>query len=210
MSAFLGPIHYWLYRKIELQQALVNQLLELAKEQDSFDLAKALNEKYGCLEDKPLEDMIDVHNIHGWLQAKVSLVEYKLAEVVTYLLDKSPECMPQIRRIFYEAGAECGRSLLDNEDLSLEGLYKGITDALLEGMPCDHVFKLIEVSNCKVVWEKTTCVHKKYWQEVHGDVQHYYELRDAWYEGFAYSTGTQFKKLDEKVYQLERGDLCTQ
>ncbi|MDF2537502.1 MAG: hypothetical protein K0S76_523 [Herbinix sp.] len=29
MSAFLGPIHYWLYHKIQLQQSIVDELYEL-------------------------------------------------------------------------------------------------------------------------------------------------------------------------------------
>jgi len=29
MSAFLGPIHYWLYNKIQLQQAIVDDIYAL-------------------------------------------------------------------------------------------------------------------------------------------------------------------------------------
>ena len=31
MSAFLGPIHYWLYNKIQQQQAIVDELYVLGE-----------------------------------------------------------------------------------------------------------------------------------------------------------------------------------
>lgn len=205
MSAFLGPIHYWLYRKITLQQTLTDKVINLAETKGLASLRKELDEKYGVLENRPLEEMIDESNIHGWLQKRVSLVEYKLAETVTRLLEKDAMAMGEIKKIFYAEGEKVGSECLSEEVLTLPQLFKGITDSLLDGMPCDHALELVEQSEKEVVWRRTTCVHASYWEAVGGNIAHYYELRAAWLEGYAYSTGTKFEMIDEITYTLKRG-----
>ena len=40
MSAFLGPIHFWLYNKIQFQESLIDELIRYAADQGfSDDLA---------------------------------------------------------------------------------------------------------------------------------------------------------------------------
>lgn len=205
MSAFLGPIHYWLYRKISLQQALTDEIITLATSKGLTSLRSELDEKYGVLEDRPLEEMIDENNIHGWLQQRVSLVEYKLAETVTRLLAKDSKVMDEIKKVFYAAGEKVGSECLRDEVVTLPQLFKGITDSLLDGMPCDHALALIDQSENEVVWKRSICVHAPYWEAVGGDIANYYVLRAAWLEGYAYSTGTKFEMIDEITYTLKRG-----
>lgn len=210
MSAFLGPIHYWLYRKIELQEELTTQLLILAKNKGIEDLEEKLDEKYGRLAHEPLEEMIDKHNIHGWLQQKVALVEYRLAATVTEMIKKDSLAIEEMARIFYEEGEKIGASYQQEEALTLVQVYKGITDSLLDGMPCDRVIQIINESEDKIIWTRNGCIHEQYWKAVGGDIVYYYRLREAWLIGFAYGTGTTFTKLDETTYQIERGITCTQ
>ena len=66
MSAFLGPIHFWLYNKIRFQEGLSDRILSHAKEQ-SWKNAGIIAGKYEISELKPLEELIDLRNIHGWL-----------------------------------------------------------------------------------------------------------------------------------------------
>jgi len=205
MSAFLGPIHHWLYRKISLQQILTDKVIDLAEAKGLTSLRKELDEKYGILENRPLEEMIDENNIHGWLQERVSLVEYKLAETVTRLLAVDAGVMDEIKKVFYAEGEKVGSEFLREEALTLPQLFKGITDSLLDGMPCDHALALMEQSEDKVIWKRTTCVHAPYWEAVGGDIANYYELRAAWLDGYAYSTGTKFEMIDEVTYTLGRG-----
>lgn len=206
MSAFLGPIHYWLYRKITLQQEVVNEIIALAEEKGLKDLGKTLDEKYGILENRPLEEMIDEGNIHGWLQQRVSLVEYKLADSVTCLLAAHPEAMEEMKKVFCSEGEKVGTECLRDEEVSMGQLFKGMTDSLLDGMPCDHALALMEQDDNKVVWTRTTCVHAPYWEAVDGDIANYYTLREAWLNGFAYSTGTSFEKINDRTYTLKRGN----
>ena len=110
MSAFLGPIHYWLYNKIQIQQSIVNKIIE-AGEETIPELREYLNTKYGKSETRPLEDVIDQSNIHGWLQEQVSREEYKLAESITLLQKKKPEILNEIKDIFQIAGKSIFRTI---------------------------------------------------------------------------------------------------
>ena len=64
MSAFLGPIHYWLYNKIRFQEDLSDSILEAAKAK-GWDESGKLQENYTICELKPLEELIDLADIHG-------------------------------------------------------------------------------------------------------------------------------------------------
>lgn len=200
MSAFLGPIHYWLYNKIKLQQELVVEIAAL----DNNGLEQKLDEKYGVFETKPLEEIIDTGNIHGWLQSRVAQVEYKLAYSVTSLLKKNSELIKEIERIFENKGNEQSSSVADN---NVSKIYKAISDSLLDGMPCDNANTVLENSEDRVVWRRNTCVHKSYWEEVNGDINNYYNLREAFIRGFINDLPVVFEKLDDVTSIIRRSDV---
>lgn len=83
MSAFLGPIHTWLFRKIKFQDELTNTILEIEAQEE---LVKRIDKAYVSLEQGELADIVDSANIHGWLQERISIVENRLAFVVTDIL----------------------------------------------------------------------------------------------------------------------------
>ena len=205
MSAFLGPIHHWLYGKIKLQQQLVEEVIALAKDKGITNLEDSLNSTYGTFDARPLEEIIDENNIHGWLQDKVSRVEYKLAESVTQLLIESVIAINELENIFYKSGEALGERLAREEGLTVPEVYKAISDSLLDGMPCDHAMQLIQQDADEVIWRRVICVHEHYWKEVGGDIQNYYELRKAWLEGLARAVGLTFEAQDENTYVLKRG-----
>ena len=64
MSAFLGPIHHWLYNKIKTQDELTNLYLDYASKQGLSNLAADVNAKYGSMPQGDLADLIDEDNIH--------------------------------------------------------------------------------------------------------------------------------------------------
>ena len=204
MSAFLGPIHYWLYGKIELQEKIVVKVVALGDKKGLSELGETLAQKYGVFSTRPLEEIIDEGNIHGWLQDKVSRVEYKLAESVTEILKKDAGALEEIKGIFSESGAEAAQELLREEDLNLSGVFKGITDKLLDGMPCDHARALTKQEADAIEWSVMQCVHTTYWDEVGGDIEVFYALREAWLEGFSKALGLSFSKTAERSYMISR------
>lgn len=205
MSAFLGPIHYWLYNKIKIQQAVVVDIIALSQRLNALeiDLKNELDIKYGVSETRSLEEAIDQGNIHGWLQACVSQVEYKLAYGVTRLLKSNPELFIDIEALFQNKGKE--QSPVQSTNNASE-IYKAISDSLLDGMPCDHANSVIEENQVRVIWKRNTCVHKNYWDEVGGDINNYYLLREAFIKGFLSSLPVVFKKTNEVTSMIERVD----
>ena len=92
MSAFLGHIHYWLYRKIQLLVERENLIVEkTAKVVD--DLAEELHsisvDTYGepINPSIPLENIIDHGNIHGWLANQINIASVREAAFIRDLLD---------------------------------------------------------------------------------------------------------------------------
>ncbi len=206
MSAFLGPIHHWLYGKIKLQQQLVEEIISLAQAKGLTNLEGSLNSNYGEFDSRPLEEIIDENNIHGWLQDKVSRIEYKLAEGVTQLLAQDKIDMKDIENIFYKSGRAVGEKLAREEDLTLPQVFKVISDSLLDGMPCDHALELVKQEADEVIWKRVICVHERYWKEVGGDIKNYYVLRNAWLKGLVAAIGLGFEQADENTYVLKRGE----
>jgi len=201
MSAFLGPIHYWLYNKIQLQQSIIDEIYVLGEKQ-GLALEEACNQLYGTFENKPLEEMIDHGNIHGWLQERVSQVEYKYAYCVTELLKSNPDTKNTLKTIMAGSGTNLAITMKEYP-LDAKGVYKIIEDNLLDGMPCDHANRLLQQSGTEVVWTRSVCVHSSYWNEVGGDITVYYELRDAWMMALVQELGFVLEKSEHNTYSIK-------
>ena len=202
MSTQLGPIHFWLYEKIQIQQEIVEEILKSGMHLEPT-LREELDSRYGPSEKENLEEVIDVENIHAWLQENVSKSEYKLAYSITRLLDKEQSFMKEAEEIFKKKGKEKSAHLEDNSDNAM-AVYKVIYDSLLDGMPCDHVNELLEENEEQVTWKRNSCVHKAYWDEVGGDVKIYYHLRDAFIRGVLTGTALIYEKEEHSVYRIIR------
>ncbi len=203
MSAFLGPIHYWLYNKIQLQQGIVEELYALGAG-CGLSLQEDCEARYGTSPNRPLEEMIDHGNIHGWLQERVSQVEYKYAYSITRLIHQDKSVKERLKELLHHKGSELGRSL-QGQVQNAPQLFKVISDNLLDGMPCDHANRILGQEESEVIWTRSTCVHSNYWEEVGGDIGLYYELREDWIRGLAEECGFTFERQDEKTFRLKAG-----
>lgn len=202
MSAFLGPIHYWLYNKIELQEKLVEAILTLNNKQHYVEnLQQNMDSRCGYIEKKPLEEMIDESNIHGWLQDKVSIVERRLSYAVTVITDSNPVAMSKIFDTVKEFGVHVYKSNPESFE-SAEQVYRKLNDMLLDGMPCDHVNELVSVSSDEVIYRRRMCIHEDYWTEQNGMVNKYYDIRCQFIEGFLSETKFAFKADNQGNYHI--------
>ncbi len=202
MSAFLGPIHYWLYNKINIQQDITDELYPLGS-QYGLNLKAESDTRFGEHINKPLEEMIDQGNIHGWLQERVSQVEYKYAYTVTNLLNTAPDLRDKLLHILYEKGAQLAKTLhKTGEQPGANEIYTLLSDQLLDGMPCDHANRLLSQSSTEALWTRNLCVHSPYWEELGGNIDHYYELREAWMKGFLEEFDYSFEKTDSTTYRI--------
>lgn len=201
MSAFLGPIHHWLFNKIQFQDQMVENVIAYAETFGKEDnLRDQLAAKYGELEKQPLEDIIDGSNIHGWLQDRVIVVENRLAAVVVGLLSENPERISDLKRIFFESGKEKNAANIDSAAM----IYRFLSDNLLDGMPCDRANQVVKEEDDHAVWVRNTCVHKPYWDAVGGDISVYYDLRASLIEGMLYGSNFEYVRTDENTNEIKQ------
>ena len=185
MSAFLGNIHYWLFDKIQLHESLLQDILHLAESKNApiQDLEKEINEKFGAPVKGPLETEVNNDNIHGWLQSKIQSVELRIAAATTTLIEKGYLKSEDISDIYYNNGE---KSMKTNnwKKFAPSNFFTLIFDYMIEGMPCDRVNDIMEISEKEFSWRATRCLHKEHWEEVSGDVSNFYTFRDSWIKGF--------------------------
>ncbi|MEW8956398.1 hypothetical protein, partial [Clostridium sp.] len=177
---------------------------------DSYKIFSEGISKYGSFtEDKPLDAMIDTSNIHGWLQDKVSKTEGRLSYFITNSIKAfGDEALAIALKIYEKHGEECGKEVNDNgENENALLLFKNLNNYVLDGMPCDHVNSLKIKTEDLVEWETTTCIHKKYWEEVSGDVKVFYDLREAFTSSFIKSANPEFTyiKTDDSHHRILKG-----
>ncbi len=199
MSAFLGEIHNWVYQKIKIQNKLVDEILLMIKqEKNTDDIVKQMDNKFGRLEEGDLKDIVDDKNIHGWLQQRVSLVENRLAFLVSALAEKYPKKISEIWNIAFQVGKQY--SLPAGE--SVKEAYVYLDNLLLNGMPCDRVNKIEIETEEKLVWIQTVDIHEIYWSEQHGNIDEFYKIREQFIAGVLENSGITFTTIGIQQYEL--------
>lgn len=210
MSLYLGKIHYWLFNKILWFQNLEIELVNLAKEKgiDEKELLSYLKDNYGDrIENKPLEEIIDTSNIHGWLQNKITISEKRLAKVTKELL-KIKNIKEEIEKVYINQGIEAAKEVIeeDKEVNNAVELFNLVNDYILDGMPCDRVNEVLDQEEDKVLWKRRLCVHEDIWSSEGLEVSYFYKLRDLWIETFVKEVNNKFnyKKLSEIEMIIEK------
>lgn len=210
MSLYLGKIHYWLFNKIVWFQNLEIELVNLAKEKgiNEEELLTYLKDNYGDrIENKPLEEMIDTSNIHGWLQNKIIISEKRLAKVTKELL-KIENIKEEIEKVYVNQGIEASKEVIAEEKQGNNAveLFNLVNDYILDGMPCDRVNEVLVQEEDKVLWKRRICVHKDIWSSEGLEVNYFYKLRDLWIETFINEVNNKFtyKKLSETEMIIEK------
>ncbi len=154
-----------------------------SKNFDTNTLILDAERRFGERANGNLEDIIDSNNIHGWLQEKISSVEYRLAYVVTAILEKNILTMNDLIQIFKENAKECAKKV-DLNDYTPNSIFNEIYNYLLAGMPCDRVNEVVENNDNFIKWLTLIDIHADYWNAVNGDVQNYNILESAWISSF--------------------------
>lgn len=198
MSKFLGPIHHWLFNKIKFYEGLESDIIESIEEKLNISLSEItaeLKNKIGPpIENKPLEELINNNNIHGWLQNKITLAEIRQASLITFIWDKYGEKGIDIVKESYRNQAlKSGENAKSKYDLSSAPLlYKALNNYILDGMPCDNVNNITINEDNRLQWKVINCLHKNYWLDVNGDLDTLYELREIWISNFVSSANPSF------------------
>lgn len=204
MSKFLAPIHTWLFNKVVLFEEIeleVIRLYEAETGKDITEIVKTNREKFGeLLPNKPIEEIIDQSNIHGWLQAQINVVETRQAGIITELIKADGALNDSIIKAYENIAAKASLDLTGSAKTSGE-LNRVLNNFVLEGMPCDRVNTVLSEADDTMVWETTSCIHAKYWELAGGDVGTYYTLRTA----FSNKLVSQINPKFEYKFSTENG-----
>lgn len=198
MSAVLGPIHYWLYGKIQLQEEWLSVMTEEGKKA-GWVQTPCETEEGALIEEKPLEELIDETNIHGWLQERIQESEARYARLVKSLLAEEPDRILRLEELALEFGKKHGLS----KGVTMEDAYRQFENCLLNGMPCDRINQLLEKKEDEIIWEETRDIHKEYWIREGVDPSIYRRLRKKMMEGILWETDYQVQE-EASVYKLTR------
>lgn len=201
MSAFLGPIHHWLYHKIQFQEELIQHILSHVRTKSyAIPGIDEMDEKYGVLESGELADMIDGNNIHGWLQERISMVENRLAYLVTMITDRHPERIFDVR----EAAYVFGKQHAAEEGITLKEAYNFLDQLILNGMPCDRINSIKEEDEQHIVWTQTSNIHAPYWRKMQGNAEYYYEVRQMLAKGILENAGIIYRQIGNQTFEIKK------
>lgn len=156
MSLFLGNIHYWLYNKIMVQNALTNELIEKL---DYEYLKEELDEKYGQVPKGELEDIIDTSNIHGSLQSFIIIVENRLARVLREVIEKKD--IDRARSIAFDFGKRLQKDVEENREMKY--YYEILNNIFVNGMPCDGANEIISEEEEKFLYRTRRDIFVEYY-----------------------------------------------
>lgn len=208
MSLFLGKIHYWLFQKVLWFENLEGEMVAWAKvkELPVEEWMKEIYGKYGApTAIRPLEELIDTSNIHGWLQDRIHKAEGRHAAWVTRIVNANKNYKQDLMQLSEEQGAAAAGQYEGNISRP-EDAYTALNEFILEGMPCDRVDAVISNTSDEYVWHTTQCLHKTYWDTERGDVQNFHDLREAWIKAFIHGLhpGFRYEQSEHDVHRIIR------
>ncbi len=187
MSRFLAPIHFWLFKKIQLHEGLEHDVLSITGELPKINRSEIQKEaiaQFGpFLDDKDLAEIIDQGNIHGWLQERIRVTESRMAFIIDKVMEAQPdEAYNLISQAFATAGARDGDGAKENVDgHNVQDIFKTANDYILEGMPCDRANAVTVATDTELQWQTSHCLHEKHWG---AQVGMFYSLRRVYLEAF--------------------------
>lgn len=184
MSKSLGPIHYNLYNKIKLQLELNLKIYDEFKQMISKD---SYINNLG-----PIEEEIDINNIHQSLNELINKVEYSYARLINDILTIDFNNLNKLKKIAFDFG----KLYKFNSDISLEEVFKKIESFFLNGMPCDKVVSIIDINSREIIYRLDKDIHIMF-NNLKYDSKYYYLLKDEIINGLLINT----------CYKVERNNF---
>ena len=175
MSAFLGPIHSIMYNRIITMQQVINALADLSKAEGwNADVDDYVIEDF-----PPIEEAVDLSNIHVSLFGMVDGAEKRFAGVVAAIAKDSAERLEKIEACVKSIGA----SMAIQDANSPEDACFKLQEVLLDGMPCDRASMVNQYADgsCEII--RTMDLHSRYFEEAGLDGDIYYQLLKAFVTG---------------------------
>ncbi len=216
MSAFLGPIHYWLYKKIRLvidrEELLYRRAYEMFDDLAEELYGTALS-MYGrpLPADTDLGDIIDHNQIHNWLHHQIEVAEVREATFIKDLVDTLSEDGEEcIFEVFYDHGNSCGHSAVDTlESDTASSIYKAMQNYYLNGMPCDASDPVFLEEDDEFVWSGTHQNQLENWKKAGANLSTMSRAYQHWFKGFVEAITPHFtfsvcEEFSARRYRIKR------
>lgn len=208
MSMFLGPIHHWLYNKIQLgaeRSLAIEDAFKHAFGEEADPLLKAVEDEYPAFPTGlPLEDIIGDSPIHGFLQGLIRMVETREGALVkSFVENYGDKAKDLVLNAAFEEGMRVGEKA-KGEIVSgdMESVFRALYDRQLDGMPCDQG-ATPEFKKNRVLIRQTECLHSNNWREAGAPLDIMCAVTGSWIKGFLKGASPE---LDYEVEQsLARG-----
>ncbi len=186
MSAFLGPIHYWLYNKIQLMENMEKAIIARVNTDEVKSFSDQVQSDIApFLPEAPLDQLIDTGNIHGWLQDKITKAETRQALLIKKMVEANGEDVYKlVDDVYNEFGQASAKDAAIENANDLSDIFNKLNNYLLEGMPCDRVNQVVENDESTFTWLTAQCVHTGNWTAAEVPVERYYEFRASFIGGF--------------------------
>lgn len=207
MSLVLAPIHSLMYRRILFSDELGNALLAWAKAEGyvNDEDVQALNEAFPEAEHKPLVEIIDSSNIHGWLHDKTVTTEKRLARALRLITDKVDLSADNTAKASMLAAV---RELGEGRDVptpeAAADAFNLISGFLLDGMPCDGVIVRDATEGDSVSWRVDHPDREMFWEEEQLDPTLFYDIRAAFVDGLLADSSVAFRRDAERSFSLTK------
>jgi hypothetical protein len=190
MSAFLGPIHMWLYNQIQIvenrEAEIVARFSEKYSEAEVHNLIFPYRQQYGDLkEDQPLADLIAGSDIHPWLESAINSAQSREAAIVAALMDEydDQELLFDIYSVQAEKLADKAKKRDNVEEFDLEAAFEIINEHFVERMPCDRLSGAVKEQD-KIIWKHKSQLHQEFWQQTDVDLDLMHNLYAKWLSVF--------------------------
>ncbi len=183
MSAFLGPIHHWLFNKIVHMEGRAFAIASMLSDNGQKEAVDQKIADYGQkLEGADLAQLVGDNSIHQFLYGLISKVEVFEAGIVETASDFDK--VLQTVEAHGKASAEQALSQSGEAVDDAEALYKYVNDYVLEGMPCDPGAEVQPIDNKRFAYNHTACNHIPNWEYTACSPSKMCAVHNAWLKGF--------------------------
>jgi hypothetical protein len=183
-----------MYSRIINLQKLINAIAEMS-EGEGWG---AECEEFVVAEFAPIEEVIDLGNIHGSLFEMVDSAEKRFSGIVAAATCGSVERFERVEETVRAVGESMGIAggVASIESMGRVGVSwdpvmvcSRIQEVLLDGMPCDRATEMVKRpdGSCEIV--RNMDLHSSYFEAVGLDGEWYYRLLGAFVEGLLAGSG---------------------
>ncbi len=187
MSAFLGPIHHWMFNNIKAVESRAFAIASAVENSGDETIAMAVKnilDEYGeRFEGKDLAEFVGNSPIHQFISGMLSKTEVFEAQIVAAADGK----FDLILEVAFNHGKGAAAKALDGKDQkpeNLNGIEQYIRENQLEGMPCDPSGTFEQLSESSLIYSHTTCNHLQNWGYADVDKEKMCKLTCEWLKGF--------------------------